>query len=84
MPFIMTKTAERDILMISLSCHLCGKTIDDLYHGLDQTDGLRDGTKGDQGVINMLWLTECDHVFCRDHLPGGECSMEQRQISLSA
>lgn len=64
--------ADTDMLELAFACHICGKTISDLYLDLNNIHALHDGTKEESGVIYMLWLTECDHIICRYHVPRGE------------
>ena len=67
---------DTEALELAFACHLCGNTVSDLYLDLDDAHALHDGTKEESGVIHMLWLTECDHVICRYHIPKGEHELE--------
>ena len=58
---------DPSILQLAFACHICGKTVSDLYR--DKKYGLNDGTSEIQ-VANMLWITSCDHVICRYELSG--------------
>ncbi|KAF2840657.1 hypothetical protein M501DRAFT_1001657 [Patellaria atrata CBS 101060] len=53
---------------IIMSCSICQKLISDIYRH-PETNSLRDGT--DNLIITKLWLTECAHLTCSQHLEGG-------------
>ena len=57
---------------IVLSCTICQETLSTIYAHDDRNDGLhKDGEGPNSGKITKLWLTECAHLTCGKHLPGG-------------
>lgn len=57
---------------IVLSCTICQETLSTIYAHSDRNDGLhKDGEAPNDGKITKLWLTECAHLTCGKHLPGG-------------
>ena len=57
---------------IVLSCTVCQDTLSTIYADDDQSPGLHnDGEGPSDGKITRLWLTECAHLTCGKHLPGG-------------
>jgi hypothetical protein len=59
---------------ISLACHKCGRTMSSLYEQTPESEqvslGLYDGT-GNKGLVTKLWMTDCKHIICHQHFPGG-------------
>lgn len=61
---------------IVLSCSICQETLSTIYADDDGNSGLlRDKGGPNDGKITKLWLTECAHLTCGKHLPGGGQSM---------
>lgn len=60
-------------LNILLACHKCGTTMEDLYEAdIDWNEcNLLDGTDN-KGIRTKLWMTDCGHIICYKHLPGGK------------
>lgn len=57
---------------IVLSCTICQNTFSTIYADDDQDNGLRrDDEVPRNNRITKLWLTECAHLTCGRHLPGG-------------
>ena len=57
---------------IVLRCTICQKTLSTIYADDDRNNGLRkDSQDPHNGKITKLWLTECAHLTCGKHLPGG-------------
>ena len=57
---------------IVLSCTICQETLSSIYTDNDQHNGLRkDNEDPRDSKITKLWLTECAHLTCGKHLPGG-------------
>ena len=57
---------------IVLSCTICQETLSTIYSDDDGNNGLRkDSEDPHNGKITKLWLTECAHLTCGKHLPGG-------------
>lgn len=55
-----------------LSCTICQETLSTIYAHDDQNNGLRNnGRDPHKSKITKLWLTECAHLTCGKHLPGG-------------
>ncbi|KAL8853223.1 MAG: hypothetical protein Q9221_001957 [Calogaya cf. arnoldii] len=54
-----------------LSCSICQNTLSTIYGQDGNSDGLHQGTDNTGGAINKLWLTECAHITCAQHLEGG-------------
>jgi hypothetical protein len=64
---------------IIFSCAICQTTITQLYRRPRTDHGFSSG--GDQErVVTRLWLTECGHLTCSDHLEGGGTSCRQHMI----
>ena len=55
---------------IIFSCAICQKTISELYRRPRTDHGFSSGG-GDECVVTRLWLSECGHLTCSDHLEGG-------------
>ena len=57
---------------IVFSCTICQDTLSTIYADDDRNDGLHKTGEGpDHGKVTKLWLTECAHLTCGKHLPGG-------------
>ena len=57
---------------IVLSCTICQRTLSAIYADVDRNHNLcKDGEDPNGGKITKLWLTECAHLTCGKHLPGG-------------
>ncbi|KAF6229552.1 hypothetical protein HO173_011407 [Letharia columbiana] len=58
---------------IVLSCTICQETLSTIYADDDQNNGLirKDREDSQNGKVTKLWLTECAHLTCGKHLPGG-------------
>lgn len=57
---------------IVLSCTICQETLSTIYADDERNNGLhKDGKNPHNGKITKLWLTECAHLTCGKHLPGG-------------
>jgi hypothetical protein len=57
---------------IIFSCSICQATITDVYRAFEGDLGFNAGDGGDQErVVTKLWLTECSHLTCGEHLGGG-------------
>ena len=55
-----------------LSCMICQNTLSNVYSEPSQSEGLRqDGKMASNRKISRLWLTECAHITCTEHLEGG-------------
>ncbi|TID13803.1 hypothetical protein E2P81_ATG01736 [Venturia nashicola] len=70
-----SSTASSDDLIapyeIVFSCSLCQKTITDLYTKPPGDKSLNNGFDGSETVATKLWMTECGHITCGEHLKGG-------------
>ncbi|KAH6639805.1 hypothetical protein C7974DRAFT_139167, partial [Boeremia exigua] len=54
------------------SCSICGVTFADRYEGHNETvQGLSDGINPKDRLVTKLFLSDCCHVFCGEHLEGG-------------
>ena len=66
---------QRPLLPIEiiLSCHICFKPISEIYRESESDKGFNDGTAGRdvERPVTKLWLTECTHLICGEHLEGG-------------
>lgn len=58
----------RDIIF---SCGVCQATINEVYATKESDRGFNRGDDGDDGIVAKLWITECSHITCAKHLPGG-------------
>ena len=57
------------------SCSVCHKTLSEIYPDGDNQSGLHHEPDQPTGRIVKLYLTECAHVVCAEHLEGGgQCS----------
>ncbi|OCL11823.1 hypothetical protein AOQ84DRAFT_228711 [Glonium stellatum] len=56
---------------IIFSCSVCQATISEIYSESESARGIRDGRSPDDRVVTKLWLTECAHLTCVEHLEGG-------------
>ncbi|KAI9717482.1 MAG: hypothetical protein M1828_007182 [Chrysothrix sp. TS-e1954] len=69
------KRIPRTLLPIEiiLSCNVCCKPISEVYREADSDKGFSDGTAGRdvERQVTKLWLTECTHLTCGEHLEGG-------------
>lgn len=57
----------RDIIF---SCGLCYKTVADVYKNRESNKGLSDGRGPNERDVTKLWLTQCAHLTCSEHLEG--------------
>jgi hypothetical protein len=53
---------------IIFSCVICQRTIGDVYPG---ATGSSQSESENAIPTCKLWLTECTHLTCSEHLPGG-------------
>lgn len=54
------------------SCSLCSATFADVYEGHNESvRGLSDGINPKDRLVTRLFLANCCHVFCSNHLEGG-------------
>ncbi|KAL9075616.1 MAG: hypothetical protein Q9157_003946 [Trypethelium eluteriae] len=58
-------------LELILSCSICQATINDVYSSRPSNHGLNDGRQSHDTTTTKLWLTECAHLTCGEHLEGG-------------
>jgi hypothetical protein len=69
-----SSTSSDDLLPpyeIVFSCSICQKTITDLYPHAESDKGLNDGFDDTERAATKLWMTECAHITCGEHLEGG-------------
>lgn len=62
---------ELDLPEIIFSCGICQKTPSEVYASPENNKGFNSGSGDDDGMVTRLWLSECMHVSCGRHLPGG-------------
>ncbi|KAF2809433.1 uncharacterized protein BDZ99DRAFT_571256 [Mytilinidion resinicola] len=60
--------SEHDVIF---ACSICQATLSEIYEKPESARGLRDGHSPVDRVVTKLWLTECAHLTCSKHLPGG-------------
>lgn len=54
------------------SCSICQKTIHELYKHIESDQGFRaDNDHYTSEPVTKLWMTECAHLTCSEHLQGG-------------
>ena len=58
-------------LDIIITCSICQESISSIYFAPEDIDGLRQAQGPGNTKITKLWLTECAHLTCTKHLPGG-------------
>lgn len=56
---------------IIFSCSICQATLSDIYKNVHNTRGIRDGRSPEAQIATKLWLTECAHLTCGEHLKDG-------------
>lgn len=58
---------------VIFSCSVCQATISDIYREPVSDKGLRDDADAaaDAAPVTKLWLLECCHLTCSEHLEGG-------------
>ncbi|KAJ9665117.1 hypothetical protein H2201_004777 [Coniosporium apollinis] len=56
---------------IIFSCSICQATPSDIYKNVHNSRGIRDGRSPEAQIATRLWLTECAHLTCGEHLEGG-------------
>ena len=57
---------------IVLSCTICQETLSTIYADDGGNNGMRKAEEDPHNSkITKLWLTECAHLTCGKHLPGG-------------
>lgn len=66
---------ESSLLNFIYACSICGATFADTYEGHHETvQGLSDGINPKDRLVTKLYLSDCCHVFCGEHIEGGgEC-----------
>ena len=69
---------ELDIPEIIFSCGICQKSPSEIYASPENNKGFHSGSGDDDGMVTRLWLSECMHVICGKHLPGGGKSYWER------
>ncbi|KAM0797484.1 hypothetical protein BDR22DRAFT_824324 [Usnea florida] len=58
---------------IVFCCTVCQETLSTIYADDEQPNGLRKGNEDPhKSTVTKLWLTECAHLTCGKHLPGGD------------
>ena len=77
-PLLDTLTADTQHDMQSInqhdmvfSCCVCHKTLSEIYDDGDHQSGMHHEPNQPTGRIVKLYLTECTHVVCAQHLEGG-------------
>ncbi|KAI9696951.1 MAG: hypothetical protein M1836_004912 [Candelina mexicana] len=58
-------------LDVIFSCAVCQATVKAIYDDAQDNSGLRIDPDSEKGVVVKLWLTECGHLTCGEHLEGG-------------
>ncbi|KAI9787783.1 MAG: hypothetical protein M1835_002644 [Candelina submexicana] len=58
-------------LDVIFSCAVCQATVKGIYADAQDNSGLRIDPDSEKGVVVKLWLTECGHLTCGEHLEGG-------------
>lgn len=54
------------------ACCICCASFADVYKGRNETVcGLSDGINPKERLVTRLFLANCCHVFCAEHLEGG-------------
>jgi hypothetical protein len=54
------------------ACSICCTSFADVYEGKNETvRGLSDGINPKERIVTRLFLSNCCHVFCSNHLEGG-------------
>ena len=57
---------------IVFCCTICQETLSTICADDEQQNGLRKGNEDPHhSKVTKLWLTECAHLTCGKHLPGG-------------
>lgn len=66
---------EASPLNFIYACSICCATFADAYEGHNETvQGLSDGINPKERLVTKLYLGNCCHVFCGEHIEGGgEC-----------
>jgi hypothetical protein len=61
------------MLDIIFSCHLCNETFNKIYagHEGETVQGLSDGINPSDRAVTRVFLTDCHHVICIEHLENG-------------
>ncbi|KAF1926138.1 uncharacterized protein M421DRAFT_225688 [Didymella exigua CBS 183.55] len=63
---------ESDPRNFIYACSICCATFADTYDGHNETvQGLSDGINPKDRVVTKLYLSNCCHVFCGEHIEGG-------------
>jgi len=72
MPAESSTTPPPKPVEIIYSCSVCHKTISEIYKEIQNDQGFRDENDTNDGQpITKLWMTECAHLTCSEHLEGG-------------
>lgn len=58
-------------LEVIFSCGICLETVTDLYAKPESNHYFQHGGNSIQGIVAKLWFTQCGHLVCTEHLPGG-------------
>jgi len=54
-----------------ISCTVCGATLDQLYGRIENGHKLDDSSISLDRPVTKLWLAECTHLTCNEHLEDG-------------
>ncbi|KAF2490818.1 hypothetical protein BU16DRAFT_621520 [Lophium mytilinum] len=69
-----TPSPQRQVaseLDVIFACSICQATLSEIYEKPESAHGLRDGHSPVDRLVTKLWLTDCAHLTCSKHLPGG-------------
>lgn len=53
------------------SCGICQASVSEIYATPESNKGFHSGSGDDDGIVTRLWIAECSHVTCGQHLAGG-------------
>jgi hypothetical protein len=68
---IASTSRDLDLPEVIFSCGICQATPSEIYRSHERNKGFHSGSSDDDGVVTRLWISECMHVTCGKHLPGG-------------
>jgi len=60
-----------DPVELIFSCTVCGATLDELYGQPQNERGFNGSGISLDRPATKLWLAECTHLTCNEHLEGG-------------
>jgi len=69
-----SSTRDADLPDIIFSCGVCQKTASEIYATTESNKGFQSDSGDEDGAVTRLWISECSHLMCGRHLPGGGMS----------